>query len=1024
MLVEAAGDFTLILLTILAVISIVLGIIMPDSDDPTEEVHIPGWVDGLAILVTVAAVIIVTTINNWSQDKQFRALNKEQQNRSCSVLRDGQFVTIGSNDLVVGDVVRVDAGELIPADLILFESQLLECNESVLTGESLGIYKSEKDDPFLLSGCTITNGTGMAFVICVGSHSQLGIVNKSLSSDTDTSETPLQARLDDIAKQIGYVGVGAAVLYLIFFIIRWIYHLVKHDGSKNATIRALCDAVIIAVTIVVAAVPEGLPLAVTLSLAFSLNRMLKDQILVRVLSSCETMGEITSLCIDKTGTLTQNSLSVQQVWAQDSVWDTITRHSPNTLVEEATVASISINNSASIGERQRVRINPASRSGGVVSVSGDSTDCGLVEFVEESGFSVTEARKQAKVLHRLQFTPDRKRTTVLIETARQDGATDWIVLCKGAPDYVLPFVTTVTRTSCQSEARTSLRLSSTFNPASFSFETLTPKQKARIETKGNEMGSSGMRVLSVAWKVLSPTEKEEIRQKLTAEADHPTHPTQPTSSFSPSSEPVPQNPISPYFPPEASLAALLETSLSFLSFVGLSDPIRPGASQCVSDCTTAGVKIRIVTGDSSATALSVARQIGIVPISNVLADSDTFNMQDSDDAPLIIRQEQSTPVINVSTSQSPFSPHSSNGLATRFPSLTYLTPTCCLIEGHDFRSMSPSEVDSILSTLAILSRSTPLDKLTLVSALQRQNEIVGVTGDGTNDAPALKKSDVGMAMGICGTDVAVNASSIVIKDDNISSIVKGIRWGRNVFDSIRKFIQFQLTVNVVALTISIIGSLFEVKAFSAVELLWINLIMDSFAALALATDSPADDVMLRPPIGKEEGIVTKSMLRNIVTQSVVQLIVLTFILFAFRTAPFNGTSLKFSLFFSPSGTNHLILHSRQHHTFFFNTFVFFQIFNMINSRRCYDELHIFTSFFSNKLFVSIWFLILVVQILLIQVTPLSRFISCSPLTLLQWVVSVLIATLSLFTAVIAKCVYHPLSKRIVPKRKSLSHKTV
>jgi Ca2+-transporting ATPase len=607
---------------------------------------------------------------------------------------------------------------------------------------------------------------------------------------------------------------------------------------------------VIGVTVVVLAVPEGLPLAVTIALAFSMMKMIKDRNFVRHLDASETMGEATCICTDKTGTLTENRMTVVQAYmggVQFSVGSTIDAATKDDLMKNMSsdvfrsmlTEGISTNSSCFIEDMDSPQ--PA--------FIGSKTEGALLIFAYKMGVHYNDIRTKHKPLRENQFSSERKRMSVLIGLA--DGTYRSHV--KGAAEMVLSLCT-----SKMSESGT--------------VASLDEAGRAAALTEITAFASKGLRTICLAYRNYSVLPRED---------------------------------------------ADIESELTFLGIVGIKDPVRPEVPDAVRQCRMAGLVVRMVTGDNVLTAQHIARECGI------------------------------------------------------------LSNTGICMEGPKFRALSDEEKDKIIPSLQVLARSSPQDKFILVSRLKALGEVVAVTGDGTNDAPALKEADVGFSMGIAGTDIAKTASDIILLDDNFSSIVNAIRWGRNVFESIRKFVQFQLAVNTVAVLLTFVGSVVEGDSpLSAVQLLWVNLIMDTLGALALATDVPRDDILRTAPVRREESVVTKGMFLHIAVIATYQLTALLVILFyGFR--------------WFDTKSNDVV----RIHTLVFTTFVLMQIVNEIIARHLFFEVNLFKGMIKNVFFIPLMFVIFGIQIIVVQFG--SDFTSTVPLNINEWVGCGIIAVIQL-----------------------------
>ncbi|MED6216132.1 Calcium-transporting ATPase 9, plasma membrane-type [Stylosanthes scabra] len=825
---EAWQDLTLIILIIAAAVSLVLGI-------KTEGLS-EGWYDGGSIAFAVLLVIVVTAVSDYRQSLQFKNLNAEKQNIQLEVIRGGRTVKLSIFDIVVGDVVPLKIGDQVPADGVLITGHSLAVDESSMTGESKIVHKDHKT-PFLMSGCKVADGVGVMLVTGVGINTEWGLLMASISEDNG-EETPLQVRLNGVATFIGVVGLSVAVLVLAVLLGRYFSGHSTDDEGKVEFIAGktkastAVDSVIkiftIAVTIVVVAVPEGLPLAVTLTLAYSMRKMMKDKALVRRLSACETMGSATTICSDKTGTLTLNQMTVVEAY--------VGRNKLNPP-----------NDSSKLNPEVLSLIN----EGIALNTTGNV-------FVPKLGMNFGLLRSNTTVLNVFPFNSEKKRGGVAVKLEGSGVHIHW----KGAAEILLG--------ACTQYFDSDGHLQS------------IEGEKVAFKEAIDNMAACSLRCVAIAYR--------------SYELDK-----------------VPSN--------EDDLAqwSLPENDLVLLAIVGIKDPCRPGVKEAVKLCTEAGVKVRMVTGDNLQTARAIALECGI----------------------LTSNEDAVEPVV---------------------------------IEGKKFRALSEKEREQIAKKITVMGRSSPNDKLLLVQALRKGGEVVAVTGDGTNDAPALHEADIGLSMGIQGTEVAKESSDIIILDDNFASVVKVVRWGRSVYANIQKFIQFQLTVNVAALVINVVAAISSGDVpLNAVQLLWVNLIMDTLGALALATEPPTDSLMRRAPVGRREPLITNVMWRNLVVQAIYQVTVLLVLNFA-------GDS-----FLPKQETKSL--ENQTKNTLIFNAFVLCQ------------------GVTNNRLFMGIVGVTFILQIIIIEF--LGKFTKTVKLDWKLWIASIVIAVMSWPLAVAGKLIPVP-----------------
>ncbi|KAJ3124464.1 hypothetical protein HK098_001138 [Nowakowskiella sp. JEL0407] len=867
---DAMHDKILILLTVAAVVEIAIGIYKTVTG--AEQF---GYLDGLAVTVAVVLVVLVTSVNDWRKQAQFRKLNDFGRSLlMCKVVRDSQTISIPVTELLVGDILCVEGGDVLPADGLFVSGYNIQCDESAQTGEPMGISKNHTKDPFFLSGTKVVNGIGKMLVIGVGPNSVNGRSMLALNVEADI--TPLQSKLAQLADQIAKLGSGAALLMIILLIIL-LFAFPTRPTTSVDIIKGLTDIFISAVTLVVVAVPEGLPLAVTLSLAYATIRMLKDNNLVRHLMACETMGNATTICSDKTGTLTLNKMTVvrgvliENPFQLDDIPTKILSESKGSHLEKLmSLMSTSINLNSTASETTNDK--------GVTEFVGSKTEVALLQFTAKLGFKYAESREKTTVVEVIPFSSLRKRMGTVVKIPKdgvfeqtcgfpkveqEDKENTYLLFNKGASEIILG--------GCKSYVNSNGKI-----------VPMTERSKKLFEQYIGAFASEALRTIALAFKPVSgdsyqkkPKTDDETNDETTEGAEDNTD----------------------------------LTDLILFGIVGIQDPLRPEVPDAVKDCQSAGVVVRMVTGDNLATARAIARGCGIL---------------------------------------------SQDGI---------------VMEGPQFRQLTEEEMDDILPNLQVLARSSPQDKQILVNNLRRLGETVAVTGDGTNDAPALKAADVGFSMGIAGTEVAKEASDIVLMDDNFASLVKAVIWGLSVYDSVRKFLQFQLTVNVAAVVITIVTSVIStvryqipVAALTAVQLLWINLIMDTFAALALATDAATPDLLRRNPSNRFESLVSFHMWRQIVGQSIYQVGVCLFLYEAGKEL-WPAKANKSGGQGGGKENGGLDLHTAG---MIFNTFVLMQVFNMINSRSLNRDFNIIRNAHKNPYLLSIWGGTFLVQVILLQ----------------------------------------------------------
>mmetsp|Transcript_12255 Transcript_12255/g.42510 ORF Transcript_12255/g.42510 Transcript_12255/m.42510 type:complete len:1092 (+) Transcript_12255:149-3424(+) len=858
---DAFNDLTVRILCVAAIVSLGIGAGMKEH---REEY---GYLEGIAIIVVVWIVVGLQAGIDYTKERKFRKLNSVKDNYDVKVLRNGQPLAVPANDIVVGDLVTLTAGDKLPADGVFVAGSKLKTNESAMTGEPIDIAKNADKDPFLLSGTTVSEGSGTMLAVAVGSRSQWGAIIKQLVQEPE--DTPLQDRLNELVVLVGNFGMGSAILTFIASMIRWTIHGAEHDDWEGVEVL---DFLINSVTIVVVAIPEGLPLAITLGLAFAMRKMMQDQNLVRKLEACETMGSATQLNADKTGTLTQNRMTVMEVWTSGTIHTTLPPPGLSKEYTDLLAKNMALNSDANLSMGKNGRIEHL----------GNKTECALLQFVEQLGHNYKSLRDGQPVLHRFHFTSASKR----MSTAVREGEGKQRLHVKGASEIVVALCKKI------------MHVDGSVHP-------LSKEEAASAMEAITKMGNEGLRTLCLAYCDLSKDENDESQWEQ-APAD----------------------------------------DLTLISLVGIKDPIRPETKEAVRLLRGAGVNVRMVTGDNPLTAASIAKEAGIL-----------------DEGGLVL-------------------------------------------EGPDFRKMSEEEKMKVALHIQVLARSSPTDKEVLCSLQRKMGEVVSVTGDGTNDAPALKAADVGFALGLAGTEIAKEACDIIIMDDNIKSMAAAVLWGRNVFYSIRKFLQFQLVVNVVAVTLNLVSACAGVELpLAAVPLLWVNMIMDSLGALALATEPPSPSLMDRKPFGRTAPLVNKEMVRNIVGIAIYQLIVCFVLLFAGQSLfGLECTDKDRDQIYDLNSEGELVKHEvkmdkddcpgtvLELNSIIFNTFVFMQIFSEINSRKIEDR-DIFSKIQHSPLFCMIILATAVVQLAFIQgvgATVVGQSIGFVDINGIQWMWSIIL----------------------------------
>ncbi len=789
LLLEKFRDPIIRILLFAAMLSLIIGAIERDF---TESVGI------------ICAILLATLVGfwfEWDAQRRFRRLNQVNDEQPVKVMRAGAMCEIPRREVVVGDVVVIESGEMIPADGELVEAVSLKINESTLTGEpevdkSVDPAHFDADATYptnvALRGTMVADGYGRMVVTAVGDRSEAGQCTEQATVESE-EQTPLNRQLTRLSQLIGKVGIAlSAAIFAVMLAKAVIWGGLLDEGWLAAS-QHILHIFMISVAIIVMAVPEGLPMSITLSLAMSMRRMLKTNNLVRKMHACETMGAVTVICTDKTGTLTQNRMHV----------DSLVRYDELSTLEFAEI--IAANSTAFLDCRGAIIGNP--------------TEGALLEWMRREGADYAALREGVRIISRMTFSTERKYMATLI----QSGLSDRRILCvKGAPEIV--------RAMCNDDGR-----------------------HAEIQDSLQEYQNRAMRTLAVAW---CQTEAESCEEAITT------------------------------------------AGLTFSAIAAIEDPVREDVPAAVKRCLDAGIAIKIVTGDTPATACEIARRIGLW-----------------DDAADSRRGH---------------------------------------ITGADFAAMSDEELLERVGDLKVMSRARPLDKQRLVRLLQQRGEVVAVTGDGTNDAPALNFANVGLSMG-SGTSVAKDASDITLLDDSFASIATAVMWGRSLYRNIQRFVLFQLTINFAAIVICFVGAVVGTETpLTVVQILWVNIIMDTFAAMAMASLPPNPEVMRDKPRHREEFIISHAMARTIAVCGLAVIVVLLGMLFSWR---------------SPDA---------RHLTIFFSTFVFLQFWNMFNAKGFESRHSTFTHLKGCREFFMILAAVGVGQVLIVmfggdifRVVPLS-----------------------------------------------------
>lgn len=795
-------------------------------------------------------------------DKEFTILNQVNDDEPVEVIRNGNTTQIPRKDIVVGDIVILNTGEEVPADSELLEATSLHMDESTLTGESMTCSKSVNEKEFdqnatyptnhVMKGTKVMEGHGICRVLAISDKTEQGKVFEAVQID-DSVKTPLNEQLDGLSDWITKISYGFAALIVIGRIIMYfVTNGTDCFGSMEQVapfIAYVLQTLMIAVTLVVVAVPEGLPMAVTLSLAYSMRRMLKTNNLVRKMHACETMGATTVICTDKTGTLTQNLMSVDEM---KMYGDT-----PKKVLNEG----IAVNSTASIDFSDNKKPQ----------ILGNPTEGALLLWLNNKGVDYRLIRESVKTVAEVPFSTERKYMATVVESVALKGKK--VLYVKGAPEIVFGL--------CKE----------------------TSVGKEDVDNQLTEYQNRAMRTLGFAYQVLNDGDKAIVDNKIVAD------------------------------------------KLCFIGVAAIADPVRLDVPSAVKECVDAGISVKIVTGDTPGTAKEIARQIGL--------------WNDAKDTERNI------------------------------------------ITGPEFAELSDADLQERILDLKIISRARPMDKKRLVETLQKKNQVVAVTGDGTNDAPALRAAHVGLSMGD-GTSVAKEASDITIIDNSFSSIGKAVMWGRSLYQNIQRFLLFQLTVNVTACFLVLFGAFMGTESpLTVTQMLWINLIMDTFAAMALASLPPSESVMKDKPRDRNAFILNKPMLREIIGVGGFFFLMLLGMLYIFQHADVNQLTDLLHLQLGAKG--HV---STYELTLLFTTFVMTHFFYLFNAR-AFETGKSALHFKGCNGLLTIVAIILVGQIAMVELPGLQQFFNVEGLKLIDWVIIIIGSSFVLWV----REIWHLLTKK-------------
>ena len=1069
---EALEDMMVRILIVCAIVQIVLGATL--SDEPSKD-----WIDGVSIIIAILVVVLVGSITNYQKETKFHELNEVQnEGTKYHIIRNGKANEYISDDILVGDLIMVNYGDIMAADLLLVEGNGIKMDESALTGESDAMKKEpyhkclelmDKEDksnlpsPLILSGTNCIEGSGKALVLAVGENSQKGLIRRTVDNAQENNKTPLEEKLDVIAGMIGYFGLGAGIVTLVSLFIRFginfsiqqkdysnesklesimtfflfnfpekrVEERVSGNTNNNLTdpktmiAKNILDIIILCISIIVVAIPEGLPLAVTLSLAFSIKKMMDHNNLVRKMHACETMGGANYICTDKTGTLTKNEMSVFKVLTGKNDFElkqnvdvdnvgTLKEKDNNKKIEikeepkkyfvndqywELLKISIALNVECTITKNTNQEIENIENY-----ETKNKTDKAFIDFL--CRFSVPIGAEKNKYLSKQhlykQFPFDSKRKRMTTFVKNDEFPSKYRLFSKGGGENSTIF--------CKSY----------LDPESGKKVKMDDECIKRIQDTISDFNKDKLRSLYIAYKDIT---KEEFTNCEKANDEG---------------------------------KLIDQYDMVFLAVFGIRDSLRDGVIKAVEKCAEAGVKVIMVTGDNIVTATAIAKECGILGDEVDLRNLTPQQIEDDPEAMNIQMKKRQyikqllknkpkaltgnsfynivggliCSVCGKETNlcKCPKTEAEAEELKKRYKE-DYTRP----IKKDAIKNMDNFKI--IKENLSVMARSQPIHKYALVLGLKALKNVVAVTGDGTNDAPALSKSDVGFAM-FAGTDIAKEASDIVIIDNNFSSIITAIIYGRNIYDNIRKFLQFQLSVNFCAcIIVFICACIGNETPLTPIQMLWVNLIMDSLGSLALATEPPYPELLQRAPTKRNESIINITMWKHIILQSFIQIVILlilyliapTFIKEADLERLAENTIINYCYDKMPGESDYRnIIYgsesswstkvklkvgidknfcgkyaSRQslsvaykeysnanggsvHMTMIFNVFVIYTLFNQINCRIINDSFNIFQRITNSILFPLITLIEMILQIIIVCFGKSIFHVANNGLTGEQW----------------------------------------
>jgi len=1050
---EALEDTFLRILIVSGAIQIAIGA-SPFSENPKKD-----WIDGLAIMFAVVVIVITGSTTNWSKEKKFRKMTEEEKSmKHVLVRRNGMLVQINEEELLVGDILKIEVGMILPADGILVSGNEVKIDESSVTGESALVRKdtleavmiqssnrSKKKEcgPFLFAGTVVKSGSGWVMILAVGENSNSGrILQSVLQNSQNDEQSPLEYKLGEIAEDIGKFGLAAAVLTLSvllgkLFYVKWKEYsflvneneryeeFLRHNNTYlNTTIgeavvnattfenlvppstifegvwKEIFTILILCIAIIVVAIPEGLPLAVTLSLSFSVHKMMNDNNLVKTMQACETMGGANVICTDKTGTLTRNKMQVVSIYNNQNEVALGDIDRDHTVQYTAKFKEVYYKKfKESLVDNLQIELDEKSE---IIQHSSNRTDSAFYELLRS--FRENISNKTNPLIHSvIGFTSERKKMTTIV----QKGQNKYRIFMKGAPNIIYNCCDTF------------------LNPNTGESSPMTTSHLSKLREVNVSYENKLLRCIAISYKDVNYSAIENYKDFEKPDGTYP----------------------------------IEDEGFTFVALAAISDTLRPGVDESLNLCHNAGINVIMITGDMIDIAVAIGKNANIIRKGEdfqALIGQDFYKQIGG-----LVCVRCSAPVESCIC---PKNIQQAKHIYGNDQDEDFYTSKISKEKIGDIQAFK-----KITKNLKVIARARPMDKYALVLGLRNLGNVVAVTGDGTNDSPALSKADVGFAMGLSGTDIAKDAADIIILDDNFNSIIHAIKWGRNIFDNIRKFIQFQLSVNISAVLLVFCSSCIGSESpITAIQMLWINLIMDSLGSLSLATEPPSIELLNRKPHSKKEYIITNRMWKHILFQSLFQF-TLVFLLYLYAPSyiiendphrihitqqiencfgKFPGEIIKYRnhtpkyfildgkksswdplrliktnldpsvcLFydttrFEPLQITNLYQAFRWyateygatvHTTIIFNSFVFFALFNQINSRILDDSFNIFKNIHRNCFFIVIFFIEIVCQFTIIQYGGLLFKVAVGGLTQSQWLICIGLGSLTFLISIFLKC---------------------